>query len=224
MKKLMVLMVAALCWIGITAQASTVLLGPDVNNGSFESPDAGTEGGAFVIGSSLWKTSDSPLVVTQVQGGAFNEVAHHGKQFAVSIAGTGANQGIYQDQDTLGYFAANTVYTLTGYGSWSGFYTDGMTQQDAVVQMRLGTSTAAGSHVSDLPHIDPFNFTAFPTLTIDTSVETGLVGSPIVVMLYTNGVELYPRLDNIVLTATAVPEPMTLGLLTLGGLLLRRKA
>lgn len=225
MERLSVLMVAALCLAGVTAQASTDLLGPGVNNGSFEEPYLGGVDGAYVQQvPPSWKRSDDPDIIIQVHGGAFHEVASDGAQFMVAgVGGVGANQGLYQDEETLGYFQANTVYTLTGYGAWTGLNQTGIPE----LQMRLGTSTAAeGAYVSSLPADAPvFTFTAFPTITVDTSVDLGLVGSPIVVMLYTNAVDPYPRFDHFALTATAVPEPMALALLGLGGLLpvLRRR-
>jgi len=226
MKKFAVLMFAlVVATAGVSAQASTILMGPDVNNGSFESP-AIVPGAPGVGGSgSLFYQFTTPTgwsyfggengIAIQTIGttgdGSVTVVAppENGSQTAVIC-----NGGYLYQAGTLGTFQPDTIYTLTGYGSQDG---------GAIPELCLASGNDAV--VVSLPATPAYTYTAFPTITINTSVDTFWIGKTIEVVcrhIQNPGSNTYAMFDNI--TLTAVPEPMTLVLLTLGGLLLRRKA
>ncbi len=225
MKKFAVLMFAlVVATVGMSAQASTILMDPSTQNGSFENPAIvyGSEGVGgtetyFYQFTTPTGWQFTPNFVGDIAVISSSTVAPYGVQFA-NICASG---WLYQS-GTCGTFQPNTVYTLTGYGSRNGASTP-----------ELGLASGSNSFISVLPATDNYVFTAFPTITVDTSVETGVVGLPIEIVCrsviwpdpqnFDSFIGTDAMFDNIVLTATSVPEPVTMILLALGGLFLRRK-
>lgn len=227
MKKFAILMIALVVALASVNAQATVLMGPDVNNGSFESP-AIVPGEGVGGSGTFWYQFTTPTgwifwdgylggnraiqTIGTTGDGSVTVVAppENGSQFSTICAGGGY---LYQS-GTCGNFQADTIYTLTGYGSRVGASTP---------ELFLGSGN--DGVIVALPQTTNFVFTAFPTITIDTSVETGLVGRPIEVVCRSiiNPSGTDALFDNIVLTAAAVPEPASLILLCLGGLFLRKK-
>jgi hypothetical protein len=195
----------------LTSQASTVLIGPDVNNGSFENPGIQPQGSNGTVYYQFanpdgWAYTGSGGIAIQTSG-TFTSIpvtvtAPHGYQYANVCQG-----GKIVPTASLGAFEASTVYTLTGFGTKEGV--------DAPEMVLNGIASL-------LPAAPDYTFMAFAPVTIDTMAHPELIGTPIAVELRVPGVT-YGMFDDINLTATSVPEPVGMILLGLGGLFLRRK-
>ena len=220
MNKLSVLAIALIALVGLQAQASTILMDPSTNNGSFEAPTI-AYGDPYVSGSeTFWYTFQAPTgwnfapnaVGDVALNGSTTVAVPQGSQFA-----TICNQGWLYQSGTCGTFQADTVYTLTGYGA-----------RDGASTPELVLASGAYGYGSVLPATSAaYEFVAFQTITVNTSVETQLVGLPIEIVCRSVTGPLdpytYAMFDNIVLTAADVPEPATLTLLGLGSVLFFRR-
>jgi hypothetical protein len=136
--------------------------------------------------------------------------------------------------DTLGVFAPGTLYTLTaGVGL------------DSINGDTMSVGLALGSGAPSLLDVFPANSTAsfastmingsdltddvlfYETITLDTGLDTGLVGEPINVSLLYDSENEFGRealFDNVSLSdAPDTPEPGSLVLIALGGLLMSAK-
>lgn len=226
MKRIGVLMVALVVASAWVHGQTVTLMGPGVNNGSFEAvavvPDGvnGTISWQYITPAG-WNFAPYMEGVPAMQtagttgDGSLTISTPDGSQFTTICGG-----GYLYQSGTCGNFAADTVYTLTGYGARVGHPDNGEpTPELWLASGGLGVGYA-------LPIADDHVFTAFPTITIDTRVDTGVIGMPIEVVCRSvtgNPAGTQTMLDDIVLTATSVPEPASLILLCVGGLFLRRK-
>jgi hypothetical protein len=225
----MMMVAAAAMGLAVSAQASTVLMDATTNYGSFELPAVGPENNHgsngtmyfFFASPTGWNyltdgtEGSCPAIAT---GGTWSTgrtvAAPDGNQFAVICLGG----YLYQDGGALGTFQADTIYTLTGIGARDG-------SNSVKPQLAMGTNSyAVVSTLADTSMI--YEFVAFDTLTINTQLTPEVVGQNIQVvcrLIEGSGPGTYALFDSITLTATAVPEPVTLTMLALGGLFLRRK-
>lgn len=149
------------------------------------------------------------------------------------------DQAMFINVTSPGTYQANTVYTLSAY---IGQRTDGyagadwrlsMTKNDAVVvahpQYGYPMFGSAGTAVTSVTGTSTTSGWSFVSVTKSISASDPLIGTPIGVEFCSSwnpsgnqGLQQL-QVDGIKLDATAVPEPVTLLVLGLGGLFLRRR-
>ncbi len=202
-----ILTVVIVCFTTTTTNAEVVLIGPSVNNGSFESPDLT---GLGFVDPSYNYTITTPSGWTgscaiQDSPGGLYDVASHGDQGIALVSYGGPITGVA----LVDTFQSNTIYTVTM--DMNGNTSPGvggewwMVGGASVEQVAFVTGPAASG------------WEAITPLVVNTALNPGFVGNAISLNMW-NGSANQLWLDNVVMTATAVPEPATFALLATGAM------
>jgi len=229
---------AVLCATALVVPAGATLIA--IRNASFENS---TGSWAATAGTSDWTTYDwNESVGDPGSGVNMYEQVVEGSGTFTGFDGTNVcnvyldfNAGSWKGTSWLptkglGYYAANTLYTLTVAAataqSWA-------TSRDALVALATNGNDIASIVVSNRLGFGSLstNFQDMVTI-LDTSLRPDVVRAPIVVMLAQDSPtgSQYGRTvtyDNVRLDATPIPEPATgamlVGALVTGALLRRRR-
>lgn len=210
-----------------------------IQNASFENAAGGTHSGVEATSPSSWLPENTshrsdPAIPYAVSVETAAYAGKDGNNYLVlkvvptpSPVVPSTTQSAWVPSVSLGTYLANTVYTLTVAQASS----DSQSQSYGVIAM-LADGVIAQSAATSFSVLNTANNAsgiAFHdhSVTLDTAVDTSVVGKSISVRLMWLGqpgaqYTRYAYFDNVRLDAvtTTIPEPATLGLLTLGGLMM----
>lgn len=168
---------------------------------------------------------------------SFPDGAIYGAYFNMFAAN---DQALFINKNTLGNYQANTAYTLTVY---VGQRADGYAGADWRLSLTKGDVVTNGAQYPSLislgtPVASATNFNSgalvpgiwkLVTATKTIGASDPLIGTPIGVEMFVNynsnigGALQQFSIDGITLDAIAIPEPITLVVLGLGSLLIRKR-
>jgi hypothetical protein len=183
-----------------------------IGNASFESP-------VLNAGGATWtNTLEGGWMTPGVAGDSFVEFIGGFAAEGVNHIGLQNAQTVYQDLATS--FTPNTMYTLTvATGNRNASFTLAGNISTYQIADSAGIVFASGAY--DAFPVPVGTFTDATPLTFMTPAAGGPTG-PIRINLVNSGTGR-SHFDNIRLDATVIPEPVTIGLLSLGTLLIFRR-
>lgn len=211
-----------------------------IQNASFENAAGSGHSGAEATSPSSWLPENTshrsdPAIPYAVSVETAAYAGKDGNNYLVlkvvptpSPVAPSTTQSAWVPSVSLGTYLANTVYTLTVAQT----SVSSQSQSYGVIAMLadgvIAQSTATSFSVLNAAYGNPAGIVFHDySVTLDTAVDTSVVGKSISVRLMWLGQPgaqyiQYAYFDNVRLDAvtTTIPEPATLGLLTLGGLMM----